>query len=84
MLARASRQFGRNCLRAPLNDHDPIKYVIVKNICHKNVFQVIVVLLSCQLYDFNYLSLSNILNFINFGILQDFTPKMLEIAFQGL
>ena len=28
------------------------------------MFQVIVVLLSCQLFDFNYLSLSNIFNFI--------------------
>jgi hypothetical protein len=35
----------------------------------QNVFQVIVVLLSGQLFDFNYLSLSNIFNFIKSGII---------------
>jgi hypothetical protein len=40
-----------------------------QNICHnKNVFQVIVVLLSCQLFDFNYLSLSNIFNCIKYQL----------------
>jgi hypothetical protein len=47
MLARASRQFAGTVF----------EHFSAQNICHKNVFQVIVVLLSRQLFDFNDLSL---------------------------